>query len=351
MPIYEFDAEEAGQGPIRVAVEAPDEAAAKIKVQAMGYVVLGLYRIHDLAEATRKPKPPPDLVRPPRRVPPLAYLSNLFGGFYNQFAWGWLGMSVIFVWAFIGTLDPRGMYDFSGEVRNTQGTVTDSKAANTKINGSQVYETNYTFTADDGRRMEGISYSIGGTLERGSTVAVEYPKDRPERSRIQGMARRTLSAGGPVSLLFVLFIIPFLVIGFMLLFVGLRSGIRANRLLANGKAAYGRLKSREETATRINNQIVWKLTFGFTAEDGTPAEAIVKTHQVGSVTDDPEEKILYDFQNLRQSVLLDNLPGGATIDNHGQVIAGRPVRATLSLLLPAIVLTVHALIFYYLFIR
>jgi hypothetical protein len=126
---------------------------------------------------------------------------------------------------------------------------------------------------------------------------------------------------------------------------GFRSGLKGNRLLANGKIGSGRLISSEPTNTRINRRTVYKLTFEFTAEDGRTYQAVAKTHEPHHLQDEAEERLLYDAYNPAYAVLLDNLPGAPDIDETGQVYSADVGRSLRVLIVPGLALVVLGAIF------
>jgi hypothetical protein len=347
-PVVVLQVEKFGEGRCAIEIDGSDELAARRQAEAMGYTVLKVLEVRN----PDKPVParPLALQNPPRTVPLVVYLSNLCGGFANQFGWVWIGFTLCFVWGFGVPSYLLSLYEFSGTLDHARAVVTATEAANFKVNDSDMYATHFVLAGSGGGRYEGVSYSFSKGPEQGAAVTVEYPSGNPASARIKGMGYSRLAfVGEMMGWLALVFLTPFMGIGIVFLFFGLRTGIRANRLLANGRGAYGRLKSSEPTSTRINNQRVMKLTFAFTTEDGQPAEAVLRTPQTGPVTDEPAEKLIYDPRNPSRAVLLDSLPSGAAIDDHGQIYSRRPIRAAVSLILPCLVVAVHASVAWYLF--
>lgn len=292
-------------------------------------------------------KPPVHLADPPRDVPWLLRLANLCGGFMTQFGWAWTGFTMIFVWVFVPNVDLEGAAAFRGRLDTARGTITASGSTNCSENDTRVYEHDYRFTGPDGEEYEGTSYETGGgERAEGESVTIEFPADRPAISRIKGMRRSTFGIEGLAGLAFGAFIALFMALGLGFLIAGIRGGLKANRLLATGKLALGRLKSKEPTNTRINNQMVWKFTFEFEGDDGQTHEASARTHHTTDLEDGAGEYLVYDAFDPSYAALLDNMPGGVAIDEMGQLHPQNPVRALRSLLLPAAVLTVHGLVAY-----
>ena len=142
--------------------------------------------------------------------------------------------------------------------------------------------------------------------------------------------------------LFGLMPIIFPLVGLCLMTVGLRKGIRGNRLLAIGHQTTGKLKSKVATSTKINNRTVFKLTFEFTAADGIGYEAVGKTHKPEKLEDEAEEPLLYNPILPSYVVMLDALPGSPRIDANGDIRAGSPVTALMCLAIPTVTVLGHA---------
>ena len=278
---------------------------------------------------------------PPRSVPLLVRFRLLFGGFANQFGWFFFGFGMIFVWVFGFNTDPTAWLDFHGDLEEIQGVIIRcedtgaSQGGSKHSKGTPIYAHHYEFEAA-GQRHEGVSYSVGRESSPGKKVTVEFPPGRPARSRIKGMR----TAMFPI---FVLFVVLFPVIGLCLMLSGFRKGRKAVRLLANGEQAFGVLKSKEATNTRINNRRVYKLTFEFTDQIGQTNEVTAKTHEPEHLQDDAEEPLLYDPVRPNWATLLDHLPGAPRIDEMGQIQTQSPIRSLLVLIVPTLSIIGHGL--------
>jgi len=268
------------------------------------------------------------LVPPPRLVPVGTSLRVLFGGFLNQFGWFFFGFGLIFVWAMFPTAAWEWYFCALGGTETAAGVVTESWETGGSVNDVPVYAVSYRFSTPDGIECEDFSFQTRRDPYEGTDVTIEYAKGRPSVSRIQGMRRSTFGLG-------VSFVVVFPLIGLCFMIVGLRKGLRASRLLRRGKPGFGTLVSKEATATEINEQTVYKLTFEFTADDGETYTAVAKTHLPESLEDEEQERLLYDPRDPSCAVLLDNLPGGPRVDGTGNLQAA-PIGGTLVVLvLPA----------------
>jgi len=291
-----------------------------------------------------EPKAVPALNPPPREVPMLVRASNLLGGFYNQFGWIWLGITGAIAWFFVPNADVAGLYHFTQPLATASGVVTASRETNFSENDVRVYAQTYRFEGPDGREREGQSYATGHRLDTGRKVTVEYVAGKPAISRIQGMRRSPFGIEGWTGLIVFGVLGVFVVVGLAFWVTGVRRGLRANRLLAGGMLALGRMTGRRRTRTRINKRIVYEFTFSFSADDRQTYEAKARTHETERLTDPQGEFLLYDPLDPPSAVLLDNIPGRVRIDDVGALETEKPHRAIASLLLPAVVLAANMVI-------
>lgn len=269
----------------------------------------------------------------PRAVPLSVRLRVLFGGFNNQFGWIFFGFGLIFVWLFALHADIASPILFSFQTRTTLGIVESINSTNASEDDVQIYEVNYSYFDDLGRQRSGSSYSTGAPGV-GARVTVEYLSAVPSISRVEGM-RRTLF--GPWAVFPVLF--PLIGLGF--LYSGIKYGLKANRLLTEGRIAFGKLMSTEGTRASINNQPVLKLTFSFTANDGDEYEAIAKTHQPQDLRDEEQEPLLYDEKDPSYALLLDDLPGSTSFDSSGNLLPAATLETAMTLVLPGLTVVGH----------
>ncbi|MBL7140152.1 MAG: hypothetical protein ISS74_04515 [Planctomycetes bacterium] len=294
------------------------------------------------APAQGPPKPLPAMADPPRDVPVLVRSSNLLGGFYNQFAWLWLGLTGVFLWVFVPNADVAGLWHFGGETATAPGVVTASRETNCMENDVRVYGHTFRFTGPDGVERTGESFATGRRLDPEQEVTVEVAPGAPSVARIRGMRRRPFGVEGWGGLLMVGMLAVFSVVGVVMLTVGVRKGLKANRMLRSGLLTLGRLKARRPTNTCINDRTVYEFTFEFVADDRRTHEAKAKTHDVDRLSDPRGEFLLYDPVDPSYAVLLDDIPGAVRVGEFGQLETERPAKAVRSFLLPALVLGAHS---------
>lgn len=281
-----------------------------------------------------------ELAQPPRRVPWTVRSQLLFGGFANQFGWAFLGFGLVFLWIFGLNTDFTGPLFLLLDVETTGGTVVEVQETGSSENDTPIYANTYTYRVE---RLEaeyrGVSYSPGRQFEPGWSVTVEYLRDSPEISRLQGMRR---AAFPPWVLCIVL---PFPLVGLGFVAFGFRNGLKANRLLAGGRIGVGKLVSKTATGASVNEQPVYKLEFEFLADDGGLYKVTSNTHRPYALEDEPEERLLYNPYSPSYAVMLDNLPGSPDIDEFGQIQAADWASSLLPLVLPGLALLINGVAF------
>ncbi|MGH8567918.1 MAG: DUF3592 domain-containing protein [Gammaproteobacteria bacterium] len=282
------------------------------------------------------------LAPPPRPVPFLLRAQVLFGGVFSIIGWIFFSFGMIFAVVFGSLADLTSWYHFRGPLATAGGTLLEVTETSASENKTRIYAYKYSFRAE-GANYEGVSYLPGRQHEPGEQVTLEYVEGNPSLSRIRGMRRAEF---GP----WVLFVLIFPGLGFIFILVSLRGGLKANRLLRNGKLAWGELVSKEPTSTRINNRTVFKLTFDFQPEEGGHAQAVARSHEPEKLQDEQRERLLYDPFHPETAVLLDALPASPAIDMTGNLQTRNPVFAALTLLLPGIPLATLAGLLYFLYL-
>jgi hypothetical protein len=140
-----------------------------------------------------------------------------------------------------------------------------------------------------------------------------------------------------LSLLSLVFVALFPLLGLVLALRGIPRGVRRIGLLRSGRPALGRLVDRRETNVTINDEPVIALTFEFTTEDGATTRVVERTHRPQLLVDDAEEPLLYDARWPERAALLDHLPGAPRVDSGGRLHVKLGPRTFLPLLLPLVV--------------
>jgi hypothetical protein len=240
---------------------------------------------------------------------------------------------MIFVWIFALQSDITSLFLFSFQTNTTQGFVEGVVETGGSENDTAIFEVSYTYFDQLGRQQSGKSFSTGYPVVSGQ-VTVEYLDGFPSISRVEGLRRKPFGAFALIAVIFPL-------VGSAFISVGIRFGLKANRLLAQGRIGFGKLVSSSATGTRINDQPVIKLIFSFTAVDGDEYEAVAKTHQPTDLKDEAEEPLLYDEADPYYAVMLDDLPGSTEFNPSGQLLPASVWEVAKALIIPALTVIGH----------
>ncbi len=296
-----------------------------------------------------------NLTGPPRSVPLMVKFRVILGGMFTQSGCFIVAFGMIPVWIFTLNSDLMSWRQFRDPLDIATGTILYSKKTSLSVGGSKhsiggttkhrkgtpIYANHYSFVGPDWNVYTGVSYKKGMALQKDLKVEVEYPQGKPEISRIRGMRSRPLGLSGLLPVIF-----P--ILGIWSIIVGLRKGIRANRLLTIGQQTTGRLKSKAATRAKLGKKTIYKLTFEFTTQDGIIHKAIGETHLPEKLEDEDEEPLLYDPLQPSNAVMLDALPGSPRIDENGNIRAGSLSKTLLCFVLPTLTVLGNAV---YIFVR
>lgn len=288
-----------------------------------------------------------------RRVAPELFIRALFGGFVNQFGWGFFGFGMIFFWVFGSLVSFDDVFYSSRELQKTTGLVVEIRDTNASEDDARVQMISFAFVkpgsnavlpaeampAVDGNADSDFvltqCYQTATQLNPGQRVEVEFPLNKPHLAKISGTRRGIF----PVWVLLLVGIFPF--IGLVFMFFGIRRGLLIRRLLSQSCMTFGVLIGKEPTNTRVNNQTVMKLTFSFETHDGRAAKVVARTHEYEHLVDEAEEPLLYNPVCPAEACLLDDIPGRPRLDEYG-CLAPRDGDGTLTtLLVPAAAIAIN----------
>lgn len=291
----------------------------------------------------------PEPSRDVKGVPLTTRISTMFGGFFTQFGALFFTFGMIFWWVFGAQSDVTSWYQFRGELESVAGVVTACDDTGISEGGSEhspgvpIYKLEYRFNLGDDRAYTGVCYATGMLKQRGDRVSIEYVPGDPAVSRIKGTRKNVI---GPLGL----FVAIFPGLGLIFMFLGLRNGVRAARMLRVGKLARGRMVDKVATGTKINNASVYKYTFEFEDEQGRTHRITDKTHHSSLVEDEELERLLYNPKNPSQGKLVDTLPGRPKVNEDGEISGTGLKSALLRVCLPVGGVAVHALVGLFLYV-
>ncbi|MBR4833321.1 MAG: DUF3592 domain-containing protein [Thermoguttaceae bacterium] len=266
----------------------------------------------DLASLPENPKLA-ELPPVPRDVSTTAKLVLLFGSTATStFGWFWLCFSMIFVVVFFGTTRVGTALLDRGATWEpfAIATLVACDDGNVEINGRSAYRWKFAGQAPDGSYFEGVSHSFA-YREPGQLVAVEKKAGTTDVLRAEGTS--TAPFGDSLGSLFFVATFPFLsiflFIGVCLAIIGpVRRGLRTIPLLRSGAPAQGVPVDVSPTGTWINGRDEMEVTYRFQAVNGAEFETSARGLNIDRLTDDPAEVLLYDPENPKRTVVLDELP-------------------------------------------
>ena len=181
--------------------------------------------------------------------------------------------------------------------------------AGLEINERDVYAVEFNYQVD-GITYTGQSFATRSLPAAGKVVSVEYNKYQPQISRMKGTK---YSKWGMVAF------IPFGIgmILFSITSYRWRTTARWWNLMKEGMITESVLESMQETGTEVNDKPVMKLTFCFEDQWGKIQQYVVKTTKYGDITDEETELILYNRENPKSAMLIDEFPLDLALNANG----------------------------------
>lgn len=236
-----------------------------------------------------------------RCIPLSARILILFGGYLSIFAWGFLGIGMMAFWAFTMNGDFRAPLFLEGSETST-GRILSIGSTNFSVDEGEVIKSySYIYSTPGEQVYKGISYGVGYFFKQGDTVTIEYLRNNPSVSRIQGMN------GSPISFVVAVLTCLFPLIGIVLLVAIWIAGKKSLRLL----------------------------------EWGVVGEHIEVQSLDGSTRMMP---VLHDPSDSSKLLRPDTLPGKPVISSSGDIQLEDfcPIRLFIVLLVPAVVILGNA---------
>lgn len=241
----------------------------------------------------------------------------------------------IFFWMFAWNADLPALWRFRGDVATTQGTVLECRDTGIREgkrgSSRRIWAWDYEFRVDD-RVLHATSWGAAKTAKAGQQVTIEYRRDDPTISRVQGLRNAPFNPVAAVAAIF-----P--VVGAFVFLGSVAMGLRSVRLLRDGVSGRATLVKKDRTNMSVNHRRVWKLTFRFTDDSGTERTFSTRTNMPEPVTDEREEPILYDPMRPERAVLVDGI-AGVRFDESGEIEPGS-VLALAYLILPSVAVAVN----------
>ncbi|MCA8946230.1 MAG: DUF3592 domain-containing protein [Planctomycetes bacterium] len=140
-------------------------------------------------------------------------------------------------------------------------------------------------------------------------------------SLIMVVAGAVASDLGPFPILFVSL---FIAIGLLLLFLAVRIGLRAARLLQHGTLTWAvithterKVSTSRDSKGNTTTSVSYDVSFMYRTEDGELRFGETNLPRADKIVDEPCELMLYDPERPEEVEFADLLPGGMRIDSQG----------------------------------
>ena len=173
---------------------------------------------------------------------------------------------------------------------------------NTTINDELVYKYTYTFQTPDGEKHSGSDNHFLNGDSQGDTIIIQYAYANPNISML------TADDDSMIPWWIILLISIFPIIGILMIGFGIRKLKRSINILNYGETAWGTYKGQEPTGSSVNEEIVYRLFFTFTAHDGKEYTAQGETHKTYRLRDEEQELVIYNTSDPSQAFPVDAYP-------------------------------------------
>jgi len=290
-----------------------------------------------------------ELLSPPRRIPFTIKVKCLFTGIRYQISFLILGILTVFFLVF--AFDYSSILFYEGTIETTTGTVVDKKKtrfSTGRINfggalrpGERIYKYFYIYKVM-GKSHESSSIGIDRQINKQTTLVVEYLKNSPSISRIQGMSPG-LHLSGRVTPIVVMIVI--ILIAFSVVYSMTHKRVRLYRLLKIGRTATGAVKTKK-ILSRSSGKEWYEIVYEFVV-DGCVYQVIDRPYYTERIEMGDQRTVLYDQNNPHKAALLDDIPCSIALDESGQISSGSLLStATISLIpIASIILIIVSIYF------
>jgi len=291
-----------------------------------------------------------ELLPPPRRIPFSVKAKCLFTGFRYQISVLFLAFAIAFFLVF--AFDYPSLLFYKGAIETTTGTLVDKQKtifSTGRINfgsamvrpGQPIYKYFYVYSLK-GKSYKASSVAIDRPIDKETPLVVEYLKERPSISRIQGMSPGRHLTGGVTSIVVIIVII---LIAFLAVYSMTAKRIRLIHLLKNGLTATGTVKSKN-LLSRSSGREWYEVTYEFTV-DGNRYQVKDRPYYTERVEIGERRTLLYDREKPHKAALLDNIPCSIVFDESGRIMSDSPRSTIITLLIPVASITLIMLSIYF----
>jgi len=267
--------------------------------------------------------------KPPRSLPFIQQLCIIFGGITQIMGWIFFSFGSLFMGIF-GFLSAPIVEPSTEKWETVQGVIQKTEATSSSENKVRIYKITSTYLYK-GVTHQNISYSKGNRLSVGQSISIKINPDNPSKSIAEGLRTQ------PFSGFTLLFILPFPLVGLMMILINVKRNLKARNLLLFGEVTRGILKEKRPTGSSItiNNRRypIYHYIFEFEYM-GKTHNAHGKTHKGWLVEDEAQEKILFNPVSPEESVIYDAVPAMPKVDAQGNMVV--PPKYYGNLILPII---------------
>lgn len=209
--------------------------------------------------------------------------------------------------SFILLMNREGNYNSSfyleSSLEKTVAVIYEVSSTHSSENKQKIYRYNYHFTDSKEKEYEGVSYETDMGLSQGDQKDVFYKSTDPNISYLSGMR----SSLFPIWVMLLMLIFP--IVGLSFLLFHFKRARRYLKILKHGLLTSGKVVSKTATSTKINNQLVYLVTFEFTDKQKQTIRAQLKTHIPHVLEDEQKEPVVYIPEAPTEAIMLDALPG------------------------------------------
>lgn len=252
--------------------------------------------------------------KPPRNLPFIQQLCIIFGGITQSIGWIFFIMGGL-LFGIFGFLSEPMIGASTKEWETVQGVVQQVNATSSSENKRRIYKITSTYLYK-GNTYHNIAYSAGRSLSIGQSILIRVNPNNPSQSIAENLRSK------PFSRFIAWFLLPFMLVGLIMILVNVKRNLKARNLLLFGEVTRGILKEKKATGAviTINNvrYPIYHYIFEFEYM-GKKHEVHDKTHKGWLVEDEAQEKILFNPHSPQESVVYDAVPVMPKIDAQGNM--------------------------------
>ena len=236
-------------------------------------------------------------------IPLRIRLLHNFGrtSFIIGFLFAIVGLTFVIFYSF--KLNWKILLAGKNDFTSTTAYITGSDETQYTTDENILFEYHYRYSVGGNNENMGSFLEFAGSYEVGQEIQIEYLKDSPDVSRIEGRDRRNFDQ--------IMFLagIGGILGSFLFLYPSIRKTRRERKILIAGRPAIGKLIHAEPTNMKVNEQTVYKLTYEYSTGSNKSQKFSVRSHMIRNLSEEHTENIVYDPGKPSRAVIVDTLPG------------------------------------------